>query len=146
MGSSEVQVLEAASAQITAMAGAHRAPPAGSVRSLVSSAGTRPNNGSRMRRESHVRFCESVGVKLPHATHLVAGFEHEGDARRFLDVMRERFEAFSLSVHPDKTRLIEFGRHAAADRKKRGVGRPETFAFLGFIFICGKSRPRAFQL
>ena len=60
--------------------------------------------------------------------------------------MRERFEAFSLSVHPDKTRLIEFGRHAAADRKKRGVGRPETFAFLGFTFICGKSRRASFQL
>src|SRR5215471_20099455 len=48
--------------------------------------------------------------------------------------------------HPDKTRLIEFGRHAAADHKKRGVGRPETFAFLGFTFICGKSRRGAFQL
>src|ERR1700693_5848968 len=85
-------------------------------------------------------------IVVRYADDLVAGFEHEGDARRFLDAMRERFEAFSLSVHPDKTRLIEFGRHAAADRKKRGVGRPETFAFLGFIFICGKSRPRAFQL
>ena len=85
-------------------------------------------------------------IVVRYADDLVAGFEHEGDARRFLDAMRERFEAFSLSVHPDKTRLIEFGRHAAADRKKRGVGRPETFAFLGFIFICGKSRRRAFQL
>jgi RNA-directed DNA polymerase len=85
-------------------------------------------------------------IIVRYADDLVAGFEHEGDARRFLDVMRERFEAFSLSVHPDKTRLIEFGRHAAADRKKRGVGRPETFAFLGFTFICGKSRRRTFQL
>jgi RNA-directed DNA polymerase len=75
----------------------------------------------------------------------VAGFE-QGDARRFLDAMRERFEAFSLSLHPDKTGLIEFGRHAAVDLKKRGVGRPETFAFLGFTFICGKSRRGAFQL
>src|ERR1700692_5062616 len=85
-------------------------------------------------------------IIVRYADDLVAGFEHEGDARRFLDVMRERFEAFSLSVHPDKPRLIEFGRHAAADRKKRGVGRPETFAFLGFTFICGKSRRRTFQL
>src|ERR1700732_45825 len=85
-------------------------------------------------------------IVVRYADDLVAGFEHEGDARRFLDAMRERFEAFSLSIHPDKTRLIEFGRHAAADRKKRGVGRPETFAFLGFTFICGKSRRRAFQL
>ena len=76
----------------------------------------------------------------------VAGFEHKDDARRFLDAMRERFEAFSLSLHLDKTRLIEFGRHAAVDLKKRGVGRPETFAFLGFTFICGKSRRGAFQL
>src|SRR5207302_1660723 len=77
---------------------------------------------------------------------LVAGFEQEDDARRFLDAMRERFEAFSLSLHPDKTRTIEFGRHAATDRKKRGVSRPETFAFLGFTFICGKSRRGYFQL
>ena len=85
-------------------------------------------------------------IVVRYADDLVAGFEHEDDARRFLDAMRERFEAFSLSLHPDKTRLIEFGRHAAADRKKRGVGRSETFAFLGFTFICGKSRRGAFQL
>src|ERR1019366_5336768 len=82
MGPSEVQVLEAASATITAMAGAHRGPPAGSVRSLAPPATTRPNNGSRMRRQSHVRFCESAGVKLPRATHLVMGFEHESEARK----------------------------------------------------------------
>src|SRR3984885_12774832 len=85
-------------------------------------------------------------IVVRYADDLVAGFEHEGDARRFLDAMRERFEAFSLSLHPDKTRLIEFGRRAAVDRKKRGVDRPETFAFLGFTFICGKSRRGAFQL
>ena len=99
-----------------------------------------------MRRESHVRFCEGGGVRAPSATRLVAGFEHEGDARRFLDAMRERFEAFALSLHPEKTRLIEFGRRAAADRKERGVGRPETFTFLGFTHICGKSRRGLFQL
>src|SRR5271170_2195850 len=85
-------------------------------------------------------------IVVRYADDLVAGFEHEDDARRFLDAMRERFEAFSLSLHPDKTRFIEFGRFAANDRKKRGVGRPETFAFLGFVFICGKSRRGAFQL
>jgi RNA-directed DNA polymerase len=68
------------------------------------------------------------------------------DARRFLDAMRERFEAFALSLHPDKTRLIEFGRRAAADRKKRGVRRPDTFTFLGFTHICGKTRRGSFQL
>ncbi len=85
-------------------------------------------------------------IVVRYADDLVAGFEHEDDAHRFLDAMHERFGAFSLSLHPAKTRLIEFGRHAAADRKKRGVGRPETFAFLGFTFICGKSRRGAFQL
>src|SRR4029077_8753463 len=59
---------------------------------------------------------------------------------------RERFAAVSRPHHTDKTRAIELARHAAVDRKKRGVGRPETFAFLGFTFICGKSRRGAFQL
>ena len=85
-------------------------------------------------------------IVVRDADDLVAGFEHEDDARRFLDALRKRFGTFSLSLHPGKTRLIEFGRHAAAERKKRGIGRPETFAFLGFTFICGKSRRRAFQL
>ena len=74
------------------------------------------------------------------------GFEHEDDARRFLDAMRTRLEEFALSLHPDKTRLIEFGRFAAAKRKRRGLGKPETFMFLGFTFICGKSRRGYFQL
>jgi group II intron reverse transcriptase/maturase len=85
-------------------------------------------------------------IVVRYADDLVAGFEHEDDSRRFLDALRERFGAFSLSLHPGKTRLIEFGRHAAAERKKRGIGRPETFAILGFTFICGKSRRGAFQL
>ena len=58
--------------------------------------------------------------------------------------MRERLETFSLSLHPDKTRLIAFGRHAAADRAKVGLGKPETFDFLGFTFICGRSRRGGF--
>ena len=99
-----------------------------------------------MRREFHVRFCEGGGVRFPSATRLVVGFEREGDARRFLDAMRKRLGEFALSLHPDKTRLIEFGRFAAVDRKRRGLGKPETFAFLGFNFICGKSRQGSFQL
>ena len=67
-------------------------------------------------------------------------------ARRFHDAMHERFEEFALSLDPDKTRLIEFGRHAATNRKRRGLGKPETFAILGFTFICGKSRRGYFQL
>src|SRR5882672_9432585 len=67
-------------------------------------------------------------------------FEHEDDARRFLDAMRVRLEEFALSLHPDKTRLIEFGRQAAANRETKGLGKPETFNFLLFTFLCGKSR------
>ena len=85
----------------------------------------------------HVRFCESRGVRFPPATHLVAGFEHKEDAQRFLAELRERFAKFGLELHPDKTRLIEFGRFAARNRKARGVGKPETFDFLGFTHICG---------
>ena len=54
--------------------------------------------------------------------------------------MRERLRAFSLTLHPEKTRLIEFGRFAAQNRERRGLGKPETFKFLGFVFISGKSR------
>ena len=85
-------------------------------------------------------------VVVRYADDLVTGFEHEEDARRFLDAARERFEAFALSLHPDQTRLIEFGRFAAVDRKRRGLGKPETFAFLGFTYICGRSRRGHFLL
>jgi RNA-directed DNA polymerase len=85
-------------------------------------------------------------IIVRYADDIVVGFKRESDARRFLEAMRERFERFSLSLHPDKTRLIEFGRFAAADRKRRGQGKPETFKFLGFTFICGKSRRGKFLL
>ena len=79
-------------------------------------------------------------IIVRYADDFIVGFQHEADARRFLDAMRERLQEFSLSLHPEKTRLIEFGRHAAANRKARGLGKPETFNFLGFTFISGKSR------
>jgi RNA-directed DNA polymerase len=79
-------------------------------------------------------------IIVRYADDIVVGFEREMDARRFLEAMRKRFEKFSLSHHPEKTRLIEFGRFAADNRKRRGLGKPETFNFLGFTFICGKSR------
>jgi RNA-directed DNA polymerase len=81
-----------------------------------------------------------------YADDLVIGFQHDGDARRFLDAMRVRFEEFALSLHPDKTRLIEFGRHAAVRRDRRGLGKPETFNFLGFTFICGRTRRGSFLI
>ena len=85
-------------------------------------------------------------IIVRYADDLIVGFEHETDARRFLDAMRERLQEFSLSLHPEKTRLIEFGRFAAENRKRRGLGKPETFNFLGFTFICGKSRRGKFQI
>jgi group II intron reverse transcriptase/maturase len=85
-------------------------------------------------------------IVLRFADDCVAGFEREADAKRFRDAMRARLEQFALELHTDKTRLLEFGRFAASNRKRRGMGKPETFTFLGFIFICGKSRRGAFQL
>ena len=80
------------------------------------------------------------------ADDFVAGFEHQADAQRFLADLRERFAKFGLELHPDKTRLIEFGRHAARARAARGVGKPETFDFLGFTHMCGKTRTGRFWL
>jgi len=70
----------------------------------------------------------------------MAGFEREADARRFQEALRQRLEKFGLELHPQKTRLVEFGRFAASNRQPRGLGKPETFAFLGFVFVCGRSR------
>jgi RNA-directed DNA polymerase len=76
----------------------------------------------------------------------IAGFEHREDAERFLCDLRERFAKFALELHPEKTRLIDFGRHAALDRRKRGIGRPETFGFLGFTHICASTNRGRFKL
>ncbi len=85
-------------------------------------------------------------MRFPPATHLVAGFEHQGDARQFLRDLRERFAKFSLELHPDKTRLIEFGRFAVERRAGRGLGKPETFDFLGFTHISTKTKTGRFML
>ena len=85
-------------------------------------------------------------IIVRYADDFIVGFEREADARRFLDDMRVRLQKFALSLHPDKTRLIEFGRHAARRRAQRGLGKPETFNFLGFTFICGKSRQGKFLI
>jgi len=68
----------------------------------------------------------------------VVGFQHRTDAERFLKEFRERLAKFGLELHPDKTRLIEFGRFAARNRKQRGEEKPETFTFLGFTHFCGR--------
>jgi len=81
-----------------------------------------------------------------YADDIVVGSDKAYDAKRFQKALRKRMEQFSLSLHPDKTRLIEFGRFAALDRAKRGLGKPETFNFLGFTHICGRSQQGGFQL
>ncbi len=78
------------------------------------------------------------------ADDIVMGFEHRSDAERFHEDLRKRFYEFAPEFHPDKTRLIEFGRHAAANRKRRGEGNPESFDFLGFTHVCDRSRKGRF--
>src|SRR5579863_2765412 len=76
-------------------------------------------------------------IIVRYADDLVAGFQHQADAERFLGDFQERLAKFGLEIHPEKTRLIAFGRFAASDCRKRGKGKPETFAFLGFTHYCG---------
>jgi RNA-directed DNA polymerase len=85
-------------------------------------------------------------IIVRYADDFIVGFEHEDDAHQFLDAMRKRLQEFALALHPEKTRLIEFGRYAAESRRRRGLGKPETFNFLGFTFICGKSRRGKFLI
>jgi RNA-directed DNA polymerase len=99
-----------------------------------------------MSREAHVRFCERLEGQFLRATRLVVGFEHKAQAEQFLADLRQRMEQFALTLHPEKTRLIEFGRFAAPSRAKKGLGKPETFNFLGFTHICGRSARGRFVL
>ena len=79
-------------------------------------------------------------VVVRFADDFVVGFEQREEAERFLTELRERFAKFGLTLHPDKTRLIEFGRYAERTRRGRGDGKPETFNFLGFTHSCGRTR------
>ena len=85
-------------------------------------------------------------ILIRYADDSVVGFQYENEAKRFLAGMQERFARFGLTLHPEKTRLIEFGRYAEAQRNKRGEGRPETFDFLGFTHCCAKTRQGRFKL
>jgi group II intron reverse transcriptase/maturase len=85
------------------------------------------------------RFAHGDVIIVRWADDFIVGFEHRDDAERFLEELRGRFAKFGLELHPGKTRLIEFGRHAARNRAARGEGKPETFAFLGFTHICATS-------
>jgi group II intron reverse transcriptase/maturase len=85
-------------------------------------------------------------IMVRYADDIVVGFEHQADAERFWKDMGTRLAEFALTLHPGKTRLIEFGRHAAKNRRARSLGKPETFDFLGFTHISGHSRRGGFQL
>jgi group II intron reverse transcriptase/maturase len=76
-------------------------------------------------------------IVVRYADDLIVGFQHRSDAERFLEEFKERLAKFGLELHEGKTRLIEFGRFAEANRRKRGEGKPESFTFLGFSHICG---------
>jgi len=85
-------------------------------------------------------------VIVRYADDFIVGFQHRDEADRFLRELKERLKRFALELHPEKTRLLEFGRYAAERRKHRGEGKPETFDFLGFTHICGTTRSGRFIL
>ena len=85
-------------------------------------------------------------IAIRYVDDAVFGFQREEDARRFLDELRERLEAYGMKLHPGKTRLIEFGRFAVSNRKERGEGKPDSFDFLGFTHSCGKKRNGQFMV
>lgn len=85
-------------------------------------------------------------IIVRYADDFVIGFQYRGEAERFLRELHERMAKFGLQLHPDKTRLIEFGRFAESNRQRRGEGKPETFDFLGFTHCCGKTRHGRFVI
>ena len=85
-------------------------------------------------------------VVVRYADDLVVGFQQRADAERLLKEFRERLARFGLELHPEKTRLIEFGRFAGSSRERRGEGKPETFTFLGFTHYCGRTRNGSFTI
>jgi group II intron reverse transcriptase/maturase len=85
-------------------------------------------------------------IMVRYADDMMLGFQNKAEAERFLRELQERMKKFNLELHPEKTRLLEFGRFAAQNRKERGEGKPETFNFLGFTHICGKTRRGRFTV
>jgi RNA-directed DNA polymerase len=86
------------------------------------------------------KFTTGDVIVVRYADDFIVGFQYRREAERFLQELQERFHKFGLALHPDKTRLIEFGRFAAPNRQQRGQGKPETFDFLGFTHFCGRTR------
>ncbi len=106
----------------------------------------RLDNKSRMSREVPVRFREGLGVKFPRATRLICCFQYADDAKRYQSTLGKRLGRFGLSLAPEKTKLIRFGRFATRDSREMGEGAPKTFDFLGFTHCCGLSRAGKFKL
>ena len=92
------------------------------------------------------KWAQGEVMVVRYADDIVLGFQYQTDADRFREHLTERLQKFGLELHPDKTRRIEFGRFAEPNRKKRGEGKPETFGFLGFTHICGKTKNEKFAL
>jgi group II intron reverse transcriptase/maturase len=92
------------------------------------------------------RTARGAVIIVRYADDFVVGFEHRDDAERFQQELSERLKKFELALHEEKTRLIEFGRHAVRDRQRRGERKPETFDFLGFTHVCGKTRGGRFTV
>ena len=91
------------------------------------------------------RHAKGDMIIVRYADDQIVGFQHRSDAERFLHDLRERLAVFALSLHPEKTRLIEFGRYAAERRAERGLGKPETFDFLGLSVLQRHTERRATQ-
>jgi RNA-directed DNA polymerase len=85
-------------------------------------------------------------IVIRYADDTIVGFQYEGEARTFLSALQDRLRQFGLTENPQKTRLIEFGRFAELRRQRRGLGRPETFDFLGFTHCCSKTRQGYFKI
>jgi len=85
-------------------------------------------------------------IVVRFADDTIVGFQHEWEARQFWNELRERLAAYGLELHPDKTRLIEFGPFAESNRKRNGRGKPETFDYLGFTHVCGRTRGGRFKV
>ena len=85
-------------------------------------------------------------IVVRYADDFVVGFQRQWEAESFLKDLKERLAKFGLDLHPDKTRLIEFGRFAKADRKRRGQGKPETFDFMGMTHYCVTTRRGKFRV
>ncbi|MBT5646973.1 MAG: hypothetical protein HOJ41_03825, partial [Rhodospirillaceae bacterium] len=102
----------------------------------------------KRRRSSAWRRATAKGdmIIVRYVDDAVFGFQHEAEGRAFLKALRERLLAYELKLHPTKTRLVEFGRYAASRRRERRKGKPETFDYLGFTHICGKTREGRFMI